>query len=439
MALPINSKWPFVASQTALDVKSASGNRLYLSDGSEILDAAGGAIVTNIGAGHPEVVEAIREAAANASYVVPTWSTPERERLVERLRAHWLPEELTQIYLGSGGSECIDASMRLSRFYQVAIGQPGRHKIIYQDISYHGATLSTMAISGHPSRRKGLEPLLMNMPSVATPYPLRHDQAATNQDAGTYAAQDLEACIEREGADTIAAFIAEPIIGSSGGAIVPPPTYWDQVQEICSRHGILLIVDEVMTGFGRTGRRFASEHFDIKPDILVAGKGLAGGYAPLGGVFARQAITDPLGDAGFAPMFYTFGGHPIGCAAADKVLEILERDELVQRVDTIGNFFHEQLRALSDHPNIAEVRGRGFLWGVEVVADKNTLELFATEAMITAKIVSEGLNQGIFYYPGGTDTVRDIVCLGPSFTSSKEDITRMVEGLKNAITRAVSA
>lgn len=439
MALPINDKWPFLASQRALDIKSAKGNRLFLSDGGEILDAAGGAIVTNIGAGHPEVVEAIREAAANASYAVPTWSTPERERLVERLRTDWLPADLTQIYLGSGGSECIDAAMRLARFHQVAIGQPDRHKIIYQDISYHGATLSTMAISGHASRRRGLEPLLMNMPSVATPYPLRHDQAATNQDAGTYAAQDLEACIAREGAETIAAFIGEPIIGSSGGAIIPPPSYWDLVQEICHKHGVLLIVDEVMTGFGRTGRKFASEHFDIKPDILVAGKGLAGGYAPLGGVFTKSSITDPLSDAGFAPMFYTFGGHPIGCAAADKVLEIMQRDHLVERVETIGAFFHEQLKALEDHPHIAEIRGKGFLWAVEVVEDRDTLTRFASEKMITAKIISAGLDQGIFYYPGGTDIVRDIVCLGPGFTSTQEDITRMTEGLRIAVSKAVSA
>jgi adenosylmethionine-8-amino-7-oxononanoate aminotransferase len=417
-------------------VVRAEGNHLIQEDGTRILDASGGAIVANIGYGRQEVADAVAEATAKSGFVVPPWVTPERERLVDRLVKSWLPKELTRVYLGSGGSECIDAALRTARFYQIARDQPQRWKIISREISYHGAGLSNMAISGHPSRRRGLEPYFVDMPVVPTPYPLRYQPTNEAPDAGIAAAQELQATIEREGPDTIAAFIAEPIIGSSGGAIVPPDSYWPLVQDICAEHDILLIIDEVMTGFGRTGTKFGVEHWDIKPDILVAGKGLTGGYAAMGGVYARPEITQALSDAGMAPMFYTFSANAGACAAADKVLEILEREALVERVCKLGPIFGEKLAALESHPHVAEVRGRGFLWAIELVRNKETLERFDLSENITGRVVATAVEKGIFLYPGGTGDIRDILTIGPGFTLSEDEMDIIVATTADAIANA---
>ncbi len=430
--------WNFVPSAMDLRVLRAEGHYLHLDTGQTILDAAGGAIVANIGYGREEVAEAVAHATASSGYVVPSWGTPEREGLVAQLRDAWLPEQLTQVYFGSGGSETVDAALRAARFYHVAKGDLSRTKIIYRDISYHGAGLSNMSISGHPARRAGLEPLLMNMPSVPTPYPLRFEPSNELPDAGVAAARALEETIEREGAETIAAFIAEPITGSSGGAIVPPDSYWPLVRKICDASGILLIADEVMTGFGRTGAKFAVNHWDIIPDLLIAGKGLAGGYAPLGGVYAKSEIVDPMAATGSAPMFYTFGGHPGACAAAQKVLEIIERETLVERVADMGPVFEEKLGSLRAHENVAELRGRGFLWGIEILKDRTTLEPFAGDANVTAKIVGKALSDGVFLYPGGTGQVRDIICVGPAFTLQETEMSQIADVLENAINHVIS-
>lgn len=430
--------WPFLQSPHVTRVQSAKGHFLTMEGGAKVFDAAGGAIAAPIGHGNEEVAEAVREATANSGYILPPWVTPERERLAERLNRYWLPDHLSRIYLASGGSETIDAALRTARFYHIAKGNPKRWKVIYRDLSYHGAGLTHMGISGHASRRKGLEPYFPDMPVVPTPYPLRYEPTNELPDAGEAAAKALEETIEREGADTIAAFIAEPINGSSGGAIMPTDAYWPMVKDICDRHDILLIIDEVMTGFGRTGKRFAVEHYDIEPDLMVSGKGLAGGYGALGGLYARPEITQCIGDGGMMPMFYTFGGHPASCAAADKVLEIIERDSLVERVERLGPVFEEKLSKIADHPNVAEVRGCGFFWGIEIVKNKETLERFSREENMTSRVVGQGLKHGVFFYPGGTGEVRDIVALGPPFTISGDEMDTIVDTLEIAITRAVS-
>lgn len=430
--------WPFIPSGTNIRTVRGEGNYLYLEDGSALFDAAGGAIVNSIGHGRAEVGEAMGKAAGNMGYVVPTWGTPERERVAERLSEKWLPDELTRIYFGSGGSDTIDAALRIARFYQVARGQENRHKIIARDISYHGACIHNMGISGHPGRRKGLEPWLPDIPFVPCPYPLRYKPTNELPDAGVAAAAALEQTILREGPETVCAFIAEPINGSSGGAIVPPDSYWPLVGEICRRHDILLIIDEVMTGFGRTGKRFAVEHYGIKPDILVAGKGLAGGYAALGGVYTTEAVVEPLAGSSYAPMFYTFGGLPASCAAADAVLDIMERESLVERTAEMGPVFEEKLARLLDHDHVAEVRGKGFLWGVEVVEDRDTLKCYDTAANMTNRIVAAGFREGIFFYPGGNTEVRDVICLGPALTTTEAEMDIIVDRLETSVNAAIA-
>lgn len=432
--------YPFISrpGATPLVIERTEGAYLITAGGQRILDAAGGAIVINIGHGRQEVAEAFVRGATEATYVVPPFATERRVRLVERLREHWLPSELTRVVFTSGGSESMDAAIRLARQHHVSAGRPQRWKVIGRDLSYHGTTLATLAIGGHLKRRVGFEPWLTPLPKAPACYCLRCPLALRYPDCAVACADALEDVIEREGEDTIAAFVAEPIVGSTAGAVVPPDEYWPKIAEICRRHGVLLIADEVMTGFGRTGRRFAVEHWNVVPDILVGGKGLTGGYAPMGAIFAREEVVAPIAERGDELMFYTYSAHSGCCAVADKVLEIMEREQLVERAATMGQRLRERLSALESHPNVAQIRGRGLLLGVELVKDRNTLEPFPKETGLTTKVVVAALGEGTFFYPGGCDPARDVITVGPPFIITDDDVERIAISLERAITTAVS-
>jgi adenosylmethionine-8-amino-7-oxononanoate aminotransferase len=236
----------------------------------------------------------------------------------------------------------------------------------------------------------------------------------------------------------VAAFIAEPVVGSTGGALAPPAEYWPRVAEICRKHDVLLIADEVMSGFGRTGRRFALDHWNVTPDILVGGKGLSSGYAPIGGVFATDEVLAPIAAAGHDFMFFTYGSHPSACAVADKVLEIVEREDLVRRAAELGEQLHKALAPLERHPHVGEIRGLGLLRAVELVRDRDSLEPFPLEARITQRVVGAGLRHGVFFYPGGSDPARDVVVLGPPFTIGPDEIEKIAQALERAIDEAVA-
>jgi adenosylmethionine-8-amino-7-oxononanoate aminotransferase len=429
--------WPFVPRGGPLKIQRAEGAYFFTEDGSPILDAAGGAIVVNVGQGRPEVAEAVARELRRVSYVVPPFATDSRLRLTERLLERWLPEDLTRVLYTSGGSESVDAALRLARQHHVAAGRPERWKVIARDVSYHGATLSTLAVGGHTARREVMGPLLVQSPKTPACYCLRCPLGKTYPSCGVGCVDEIERAIRDEGPETVAAVIAEPIVGSSGGALVPPEEYWTRLAEICRRHGVLLIADEVMTGFGRTGKRFAIEHFGVTPDILVGGKGLAGGYAPMGGVFASDAVVEPLVEAGDEVMFYTFGAHPAACAAADAVLEIMEREDLVRRAAETGEALRKRLSELEAHPHVAEIRGRGLLQAIELVRDRATLEPFPRSARLTQRIVASGLRRGVFFYPGGTGEVRDIIALGPPLIIGDDEVEQIAATLHAAIDEAI--
>ncbi len=427
------SKWPFLPSRM-MYIERAQGVYLYTKQGQTIIDAAGGAIVANIGHGRQRVADAVAKATKDYSYVVPPWLTPSREAMLEVLHDHWLPNYLTRVHCTSGGTESNEAAMKIALHYQQAIGQEKRTKIIGRSISYHGTTLATAAISGHPIRKRGLENALPIFPEVDTPYPLRCSLGSHHENAGAYYADLLRDTIESEGPETIAGFLAEPITGSSGGAIVPPQDYWPLVRNICDEYGIVLILDEVMTGFGRTGKPFGYQHWPIEPDIVVSGKGLAGGYAPLGGVFAREEIGAAMEKAGYQVMFNTFGAHPAACAAAAEVLNIIIEENLVEQAQQRGQYLQDQLtNTLADHPHVAEIRGSGLLRAIEIVQDRESLERFPVEASISAKIVAKGLAMGVFFYGGGTGDVRDIICMGPAFIIDENQLDEIVSTLAQSI------
>jgi adenosylmethionine-8-amino-7-oxononanoate aminotransferase len=419
-------------------VERAEGAYLITPDDRRILDAAGGAIVVNIGHGRREVAEVAARALEQLTYVVPTFATKAKTRLVERLSEHWLPEGITRASFTSGGSESVEAALRLARLHHMCAGRPERWKVIGRDLSYHGITLAALAVGGHAARRKGYEPLLLDFPKVPPHYCLECSLGRHADGCRERAADALEEVILREGPDTVAAFVAEPVVGSAGGALVPPDRYWRRVAEICRKYGVLLIADEVMCGFGRTGEKFAINHWSVVPDIMVAGKGLAGGYAPIGGVYATDDVIAPIAERGEDLMFYTFTAHPAACAVADKVLEIVEREDLVARAKTMGDVLAKRLSRLADHPNVAEVRGLGLMQAVEIVRDGDTLERFPPDQRITRRIVSAGLKKGVFFYPAGSGEAQDVIMLGPPFIITEDDIDMLVTVLEESIDGAIS-
>lgn len=436
----IEHNWPFLGRRPPFTVTHAEGAYLYTPDGSPVLDAAGGAVVANIGHGRAEVAEAIRDAAMNCSYAVPTWMTPERQALVDELQQHWLPAHLPRIHLASGGSEANESALKIAVQYHAACGRPDKNKILARSLSYHGTTITTAGVSGHASRKRGLESVLSEYNTIETPYPLRCPLGSHHPDACDYYINNLVEVIEREGADTIAALIAEPLNGSSGGAITPPQGYWERVEPILKKHNILLIMDEVMTGFGRTGHRFGSDLYRIKPDLLVAGKGMAGGYAAIAGCYGTEEIAEAISDSPFEVMFHTFAALPLSCAAATRVLTILREEDLVSRAAHIGRQLKERLQQdLGQHPNVAEIRGEGMLIGIEVVKDRETLTPFTEEEQMTGNIVGLALSDGVFFYPGGTGEVRDIVCIGAPLIIGDQEIDKIAVTLKSALDQCCGA
>jgi adenosylmethionine-8-amino-7-oxononanoate aminotransferase len=422
-----------------LPVARTEGSFLVLADGRRILDAAGGAVVASIGHGRKELAEVAARALAETSYVAPPFVTEHRVRLVERLRAHWLPRGITRCVFASGGSEAIDLAIRIARQHFVSKGEAARWKVIGRELSYHGTTLSCLDVGGHAKRRKGLEPWLHELPKAPACYPLRCALCRGQPGCTLACADALEAAIAEAGPETVAAFVFEPVGGSTAGALTSAPGYLARIGEICRRHGILTIADEVMSGFGRTGARFAVDHDGFVPDLLVGGKGLAAGYAAIVGVFAREEVVAPIAARGGEVMFYTYAAHPAACAVAERVLEIVEREELVARAARMGRELRERLEAaLGSHPHVAEIRGKGLLQAIELVRDRATLVPFAPADRLTATLVAAGFAHGAFFYPGGAGPAQDVIVLGPPFTISESELDLLVTALVKSIDAALA-
>ena len=427
-------KWPFLKQTWGIEFERSEGSYLYTKDGRKILDAAGGAIVSNIGYGREEVADTIAKAVKNNSYILPPFLTPEREALLDELREHWLPPHLTRIHLSSGGSEANESAVKLAIQYQTSRGKAEKNIILTRNLSYHGTTLNMSGISGHVARKRGLESYVPKPTTIETPYPLRCPIGSFHPDAKEYYLDNLRKTVKKIGAENIAALLMEPINGSSGGAITPPDGYWVEAQEILRENDILLIADEVMTGFGRVGSDFASNLYGLQPDILIAGKGMGGGYAAIGGTYSTDKIADSIQAAGYEVMFHTFAALPQSCAASAEVLRILREENLCERVNPLGDQILQKLNSeIGQHPNIAEIRGKGLLIGIEIVEDKSSLTPFDESQKITSRIMQQGLEEGVFLYPGGTGEYRDIICIGPAFTIGDDEVDLIVKATKAAI------
>jgi len=417
-----NSRYSFVQAAAPLPmIVRGEGSYLYEASGKSILDAGGGAILTNIGHGRIEVADAVHAAMVKLDYVMPLWATPNRLALHDALVQDWLPEGFNSIFFSSGGSESADSALRLARAYHLANGRPERWKIVGRHPSYHGITLGAISAGSHSGRRAGYEPLLLDFPKVAWDDPA-----------------DVERVIEAEGPETIAGFLFEPITGASGGCLVASDEYWKTVNAICKRHDILLIADEVMTGFGRTGRTWGHQHLPIEPDVIYGGKGLGGGYVPMGMVATTDKVTAALNSIG-GFMFFTFTGGDAMCAGALAVLEILKREQLVERVSEVGSRLERRLRMeLGDHQNVIEIRGKGLMLGIELGRDRHSGARFDAGTKFAAKVVAEALDRGVWFYPAGSGPVQDAVMIGAPFIIGETEIETIVSVLHASIDAAVA-
>lgn len=412
----------------------AHGQGIYLYDksGKRYIDGSGGPLVVNVGHGRAEIVSAMARQTQAAAYVHATMFTSGPLEAYAEALAEITPVTDPRFYFLSSGSEVVEGALKLARQIQMARGESNREIIISRTFSYHGTTLGALAASGRPGLRAPYLGMLRDGPHIQPPYPYRHDES------GEALAARLEQTIQAYGAERVAAFIAEPISGASLGAVAPPDDYWPRIRAICDRYGVLLIVDEVLTGMGRTGAWWAIDHWQVKPDILVTSKGAAGGYFPLGFIAARgEDVTDiqrTLGDFNHGG---TFSHHAVGAAAGLATLRILQDEKLVENAAAMGRQLGEKLRdMLGAHPHAGDVRGRGLFWAVELVQDRETKVPFPAGRRLAQTIWQRAFDLGlIVYYSQGCADGRngDLVMLGPPLTISEAQIDEVVALLARAV------
>ncbi|UCG23474.1 MAG: aspartate aminotransferase family protein [Chloroflexota bacterium] len=411
----------------------AYGEGVYLYDrhGKRYLDGSGGPFVVNVGHGRPEVVEAMRRQLAKAAYIhgIMFTSEPLEQYAAELAEVVNVPDP--RFFFLSSGSEVVEAAMKLARQIQLARGENERHLIVSRQQSYHGMTLGALSVSGRPALRKPFLDMMCDMPHVRPPYPYRDHLT------GEQAAARLEQVFLEYGPERVAGFIAEPISGASLGAVIPPKDYWPRIRQVCDRYGVLLIADEVLVGFGRTGKWWALEHWDVAPDILVSAKGVAGGYFPFGFAAARridvQQIRDCLGDFNHGG---TFSHHAVGAAAGLATLRIIKDEELVQNAARLGALLGAKLRtALGDLPQVGDIRGRGLLWAIEIVRDRQTKKPFPADQHVSWNIWQRAFELGliVYYSQGCADGVNgDLILVGPPLIVDGHQIDELVALLRKA-------
>ncbi|RUR33337.1 aspartate aminotransferase family protein [Vreelandella andesensis] len=425
---------------------AASAQGVYITDtnGRQYLDASGGAAVTSVGHAHPEVLAAMRAQIDNLCYAHTSFFTTDAaEALAEKL-VDLAPEGLNYVYLVSGGSEAVEAALKMARQYFVEIGAPQRRHIIARRQSYHGNTIGALATGGNAMRRKQFQPILPETHHVSPCYAYRDKGADESPEA--YAARladELEAKILELGPEEVMAFVAEPVVGATLGAVASVADYFKRVRKICDKYGVLLILDEVMCGMGRTGTVFACEQDDVIPDIITIAKGLGGGYQPIGAVMLSEKIYDSFANgSGLFQHGHTYIGHPVAAATANKVVEIIARPETMANVNAMGAKLQSGLEAvLGASPHVGDIRGRGLFRGIEIVADRDTKTPFDPSRKIHAKIKRQAMARGLISYPmGGTiDGVHgDHILLAPPYIIAPHDVDLIIERLADAINAAIA-
>lgn len=416
-----------------------SGNGALITDstGREYIDGLSGLWNVNVGHGRQELADAARQQMATLAFhsTYAGGSNRPAIELAERLSSLVYPS-INTFFFTSGGAESTETSFKTARFYWKARGKPDKIKVISRHRAYHGLTLAAMSATGLPAFWPMFEPRTPGFLHIDAPDPYRFTNPDPRVSLGVAAANTLEAAILREGPDTVAAFIAEPVQGA-GGVIVPPDDYFARIREICTQYDVLLIADDVITGFGRTGRWFGLDHYGVEPDIMQFAKGITSGYVPLGGIGVSDAVREVINGVPPSQRWmhaYTYSGHPTCCAVALRNIDILERERLVERAAVAGARLLQKLRGLEAMNGVGNVRGLGLMAAVEVVADKATRQSFPAQAGLTQKLTDAMLERGLC-----TRVVMDCICLAPPLVTSDAIIDRIVEIVGDTIPAVLAA
>lgn len=424
---------------------AVGGEGPYLVDarGKRYLDACGGAAVSCLGHSDAEVIEAVRDQVGRLAYAHSSFFTTEPMEELADFLVERAPAGLSSVYFVSGGSEAVEAALKLARQYFVERGEPQRRHLIARRQSYHGNTLGALATGGNAWRRQQFEPLLVGVSHVSPCYAYRGQAPDETPEAyGERLAAELEAEIQALGPETVMAFVAEPVVGATLGAVPPVPGYFKRVREICDRHGILLILDEVMCGMGRTGTLFAAEQEGVTADLVTVAKGLGAGYQPIGATLVGEPIRAAIAEgSGFFQHGHTYIGHATACAAALAVQRTIEERGLLSRVTHLGEGLQQRLEArFAEHPHVGDIRGRGLFRGLELVAERDDKTPFAPERRLHAAIKRAAMDEGLMCYPmGGTLDGRqgDHVLLAPPFILDDAHLDEIVDKLDAALRRVL--
>lgn len=420
---------------------AVGGDGCYIIDekGKRYLDASGGAAVSCLGHSDKTIQKAIIEQTEKLAFAHTSFFTSEPAELLANLLAKHSPEGLDKVYFVSSGSEAVEASLKLARQYFVEIGKPEKHKVISRKQSYHGNTLGALAAGGNVWRRSFFEKLLVETSLISPCYPYRHQtQDETELEYGLRVANELEEEIINLGSENVMAFIAETVVGATAGALTPVSGYFKRVREICDKYDVLLILDEVMCGMGRTGSLFACDEEDVVPDILTVAKGLGAGYQPIGAMICQNFIYDAIANgSGFFQHGHTYLGHPVACAASLSVLNKLVNENFSSQVKEKGQYLQKNLELhLGQNQFVGDIRGRGLFRGIEIVKDRSTKEPFQKKLNIAGKIKKQALDIGLICYPmqGTVDGSKgDHILIAPPFIINESEINEISTKLKSTI------
>jgi len=412
-------------------ITKGEGPKIVDANGQEYLDAiGGGTLAVGLGYGNEEIARAIYEQARQMHYTAPYLGVaPVTIQLADKL-AEITPGSLSATWFASGGSEAVESAIKLAKQYHFHNNERGRYKVISRKYAYHGTTAGALSLTGPCQGFDFLkfmgEPTLMpGVSHIPAPYCYRCQLSLEYPGCDIACAMELEKEIEKQGPETVSAFIGEPVMGA-GGCIPPVSEYWPMIRAICDKYGVVMIADEVINGFGRTGKWFACEHWGIEPDIMTMAKNISGCYVPLGAAIVKSEIADKI------PLFmhvFTFSGHAVACAAGLAAIEIMEREKMIDHVAEVGSYMMEGLMTLYDHPIVGDVRGLGMIAGVELVKDKKSKEIFTVQEPVSDRVAYRALDYGVFVRGSGNSVIE----IAPNYTFSKKDIDTLVDALDKSL------
>lgn len=419
--------------------ESGQGIYLYDSDGKCYLDGIGGTHVSSIGYGVQEIADAMAEQASKVNFVHKAVFTSQVQEDLASNIAEMAPDGMSRVSFATGGSTANEMAVQMAQYYQIEKGRPGRRKTIARWHSYHGRTVATLSLSGNMFVRRNMPITQMDFPHIQAPHCYQCPYQLTYPECDLRCANELATCIEQEGPDSVSSFIAEPIIGGAGSAIVPPAGYYERIREICDEYDILFISEEVITSFGRTGKNFGIEHWEATPDIITSAKALSSGYAPIAALIVHDRVSDTLmsGKREGIPVFTTYSGHPISCAAALAVQNYIAEHGLIGQCALRGKYLKERLVQLAERESlVGDVRGEGLMLGLEFVADRETHQPFPRSTQLVGHLVKTALSNGLIIrgQPGtGTEVNGDHILLSPPFIISEAECDELVERLEKSI------